>query len=182
MQLIEVSGSPQTVAFKFAWSGSALGAVGAIYWDDESGTLTGAPAITDSDGAGTGVSYATTGGNVPAGNTINFDADFGAARTSGAGGIARSLDALGEWVRFDFGLTGTNTYLDVKEAITTAFANPFDDTPGGLRVALHMQSIGAGSFSESFVLVPLPPSIWAGLTALAGLGGVGYLRRRSFRN
>lgn len=188
MDVIEVMGFPNRVAFQFYWSGAALGAAESMFWDDEAGLLSGNPTISDSDGAGTAVTYGLLDvvlpnpeADVPSAGNIFFDADFGAANTSGQGGLARTVDQLGEWVRFDFNLFGSNTYSNVISAINLAVQNPFVDTPGGLRVALHIQSIGANNFSESFVVVPLPPAAWAGMASLVGVFGVGYIRRRSFR-
>jgi hypothetical protein len=175
------------VAFQFYWTGTAWGAAESVFWDDRAGLLTGTPTISDSDNAGTAVSYELVDvvppnpeADVPSANTIGFDADYGARSTSGDGGIARAVDQLGEWVRFDFTLAAMKTWQDVLAAIQLGAADPFESNPNTLRIATHIQSLPDGA-SNSYVIVPLPPAAWAGVAALAGIGGFGYIRRRSFR-
>jgi len=41
-----------------------------------------------------------------------------------------------------------------------------------------VRSLSSNGGQDQFVLVPLPPAAWAGLSTLAGVGFVGYIRRR----
>lgn len=176
------TGIAAQAAFEFYFASSYDMSITHIYWDDlvsGSGVLASVNSITDS---GAGVDFATSGsGNVPSGNTIDFTADFrvGATPPPSQNGV----DSDSEWLRVLFNLESGMDVDDVLAALTTGLTNPYDNVTGGLRVAMHVQSF-ADNNSESFVnstIVPLPTASWAGITALAGLGGIGYLRRRSFK-
>ena len=76
----------------------------------------------------------------------------------------------GESVTVVYSLLDNLTYDDVIEALNQGLQG-FDS----LRIGLHVQAIGDGADSDSFVLVPLPATIVLGLLGL-GVGGL-KLRR-----
>jgi len=47
----------------------------------------------------------------------------------------------------------------------------------GVRV-LRLYTLGGVNSQDQLTLIPLPPAAWAGLSTLAGVGFVGYIRRR----
>lgn len=71
----------------------------------------------------------------------------------------------GETLTLRFDLTGS--FSDLLDALTN----------GEFRIAQHVIALPEGA-SVWTVLVPLPPAAWPGITALASLGVVGYVRRR----
>lgn len=150
----EVSDSGGQVLFKFvnaAGGGSIASRISEVYWDDDLGLLSNGPVV---DGSNTSAGVVLTSipaspANVPAGNTVGFNADFSAGRVMAA---ANGVDP-GEMAAFLF--DGDTT------SVLAALA------AGDMRLGMHVISIGAGGQSESFVGHPEPSS--AVLLAAASL-------------
>ncbi len=62
-------------------------------------------------------------------------------------------------------------------ASATTFFNT-NNVAGGVRVLAGTRGTTNETAQDQLVIVPLPPAAWAGLGALAGVMGVGYVRRR----
>lgn len=148
------------VGFDFA-NNAATGVITQVYWDD-SGTLTGFA----NDPVATGFTSGANPPDLPSGNTVGFVPNFsaGADVPPPQNGILP-----GASLSFDFDMASNFA------AILTALQS------GGLRIGIHVQSIGANEDSDSFVsAVPLPASLPLILSALAFFGFM-RTRRRSRR-
>ena len=117
------------------------------------------------DSSATGVNFKPiTNPNLPEGNTISFDADFGGTKD---GSNADGVDAAGEYAGFIvlFGASGFD-YADLIADILS----------GSFRTGLHLTSIalepddeGGLDGSDGYVnVVPLPAAAWLFGTALFG--------------
>lgn len=140
-----------------------------VYFDD--GTLLGIASIFES----AGVDYAQNAspGNLPGGAGIGFVTTVGFSADSQPPTLANGVSAAGESLTIRFNLIAGQTIAHVLAALN-----------GGsdLRIGIHVQ--GQGQESNSYVtttLIPLPMGAWAGAAGLAGLGAMGWLRRRSLR-
>lgn len=125
--------------------------------------------------------------------------------TQSSGPIATALEASTDAYRADGGpymdirlsfatsgaqrFDGDFTIAVFNFAAPNLTANAFRDygmgagnSPNGLMHAAHVQGIANGGSAwvtgGEVTLVPLPPAAWAGLSGLAIVGGVTYLRRR----
>lgn len=158
------------VMFTFYNIGPESSAICDVYFDD--GVLFALSQLIDADSGGhPGVNF-SQGANppdLPGGNLL--DPPFSVS----AGFLADSDPAVlhngvgpGEWLGVEYTLASEMTYSDV-----IAYLND-----GRLRIGIHVQGIddpkGEG-VSESFVHVPAPG---AATLALAGIGMVGWLKRR----
>jgi hypothetical protein len=182
MEIWDVMANPSQVAFEFYWDTTSFGSITQVNWDDDAALLDGISSISN-----TGTMFSEQAGNfnVPAGNTIDFGdgnplrANFGV--DSDPPVSPNGILQVGDLLRVVFNLEMGVSVDDVVAALNLGASD--NTTNGqGMRVAAHVQSMGPdGEFSNSFVLVPLPASAWAGIASLAGVFGAGYLRRRSFR-
>lgn len=122
------------------------GVITEVYADgDILADLTG---INDSP---TAVDFAETFGNLPAGNTVGFSADFGIAATPPP--TQRGVND-GEQVGLVFSLTSPLTEGSLQALLDS----------GALRFGIHVQSLGLGEDSEAFVngppnVIPEPASM-----------------------
>jgi hypothetical protein len=142
-----------------------------IYFDDATNLLGGISVANQS----AGVDFAVVSpGNFPEGNTLSpsFNEEFQAERTNGPGGVARGINAPGEFLSLNASLVGLTSVSDVLAAINA----------GNLRIGLHVQAIGNEGGSDSYVTevrspsaVPLPAAAWL---FASGLGFFGVARRR----
>lgn len=156
------AGSGQ-VSFQFLNNVGTASSVTQIYFDNGSGAFLSALAL----GTQTGVDFNIGGSppNLPAGNTISFDADLLATADSpvAPNGINSATDSLT--------LLGTGLFANVIAGLTS----------GDLRIGLHIQAIGQGGGSDSYVTggtpsaVPVPMSAWL---FASGLGFLCIIRRR----
>jgi len=167
----EVSSS--TVSFKFTNLVGVSSSVSEIYFDDGP-FLQVAPTLfqfgTNFTGGGASPS------NLPGGNTLS--PPFNATQIFSAdavGNPSNGISTATDWLDMHFTLVSGTNFGDVVDALTT----------GALRIGLHVRAIGPGEESDSFVnvptVVPLPPSAWAGLACMAGIGTVRVIRRRTGR-
>ena len=142
-----------------------------VYFDD--GTLLGIASLSSS--AGVSFAQGASPGNLPGGNTLAnpFVATAGFSADSQPPVLQNGVNAASESLTVRFDLLAGQTFDDVIAALN-----------GGtdLRIGIHVQGQANGQ-SNSYVttLIPLPAGVWAGASMLAGLGGLGWLRRRSWR-
>ena len=104
--------------------------------------------------------------NLPGGETVGFDADFGIESMGNNGyGINEGGLQAGEWLTVNISQLSLDTFMMALDA-------------GNFTIGMHVRSFkGDGlDFSESFVTdispVPLPAAFWLFGTALIGLIGV----------
>ena len=94
-----------------------------------------------------------------------------------------------------FNGTDTATFLFTSTQAITAQSFAFLSAPHGghgpFMAAAHVQGLGrhcdksawvAGDEVEQVVVAPLPPAAWAGVASLAGVAGLGAVRRRRMAN
>lgn len=154
---VDVTAGSGTVIFTItnAMGGSAS-SIANVYFDDLAIAMLGAATITN----GPGVVFSSGGspGNLPAGNTAGFNADFAfsANNPKPTNGVNP-----GESLVLTFNLINGASYASVLSAMNN----------GSLRVGMHVIAFANGE-SESFV-TPTPGSV-----ALLGLAGLCVGRRR----
>lgn len=147
--------------FSFHNDGPIASVMSELYWDDDAGVLDSMVSIN-----GSGVSYEPVGsgvspGNLPAGNTIGFTADFA---TEPNNPQPQNGVNPGDSVSVLFNINGS--IQDVIDAIAA----------GELRIGVHAQAIGQNGNSESFVTggdatpIPTPGAAALGLVMLLGVG------------
>ena len=171
------------VIFHFYHSGSIPMAICDVYFDD--GTLLALGTNFGTSGPQVNFHAPATPGNLPGANAVDFQTHVA---TSGAHWSADSDSPVydngvspGETLDVDFSLLGTLTYLDTIAALTQGYINP---TTRGLRIGFHVQGIQPSGQSDSFVngnvpvLIPLPVGSYLGFAGLAGVGALGFVRRR----
>lgn len=161
--------------FKFRNDGPAASSITQIYFDNS--TALGSIASI-SNSSGVDFSVASGNLNLPAGNNVNFNEDFGVKANSP---VQPKGVNPGEWVSVLFNLNAGQTLQNV-------FA---DIASGDLRVGFHVQGFADGG-SEAFV--NNPPGGGGGgnnasvpePTTMAGLGliaaSLGVSRRKSHKN
>jgi hypothetical protein len=179
MEVSAALASSTQVTFTFANLIGVSSNVTEIYFD--SGPLA-APIVSVVNAGGTSVPTFTGGsanpGNLPGGNTlpVPFVASTGLLADIGSG--SSGLNENADRVAITFNLLNGKTWADTIDALRLIPAAQAD----WLRVGLHVRSINGGTSDAYLNIVPLPPAAWAGIASLAGVFGVGYVRRRSFRS
>jgi hypothetical protein len=152
------------VLFKFTNPVGIASSICDVYFDD--GTLLGIAAIRQS--AGVAFNTPATPADLPGGNnavppfevTDQFSAD------SDPPAQPNGVNAAGEWLGIVFDLQSSKTYADVIAALGD----------GSLRIGLHVQAIGPGGGSDSYVnRVPVPAAF---LLGMLGLGYAGMKLRK----
>ncbi|MEX2218911.1 MAG: hypothetical protein WD749_09145 [Phycisphaerales bacterium] len=159
--------SQSVVSFRFTNGARGESSISDVYFQD--GAFLGVSNLIQQ-----GTLFVDSPGNLPGGGTMNpvfnatraFAADLGA---SPAAGIESGRDFLE--VRFT--LINNSTFADVLAALGS----------GDLRVGMFVRPVGGGPGGESFVsmdgvVMPLPPAAWAGLSGLAAVGLLAFVRRR----
>jgi hypothetical protein len=190
-----------SVRFVFRNVGSTASSITDIYFDD--GSLVGSTFGLD---FGSGVKYSKNAnpGDLPGGNAINFNTSAGlsADSDSGAPGVKENgvnnatATSTTEWLQFDFDLKDGQKYADTIRALMKARDGGWtNDVTGGLRIGLHVQSIGTSGKSDSYYStgfeydgvvttgglieeVPAPPAV---VLAVMGVGLFGFVGRRMRR-
>ncbi|MCI0379422.1 MAG: hypothetical protein L0215_17570 [Gemmataceae bacterium] len=179
VEVIDV-GSGQ-VAFKFTNAVGIASSITDVYFDD--GSLLGIASISSS--AGVAFSTPATPGDLPGGNTITppFVTSAGFSADSNPPAAANGVDSASEWVQITFDLQAGKTFADTIAALQLGLTN--GDDPNALRIGLHVQAIGAGGQSDSFIngpptttAIPGPGVPVLALSGLLGLGLGRVLRRR----
>jgi hypothetical protein len=149
--------------FNFSVAAGDNAAVKEIFFDDAGGLLDFSSASFDeSDGIDPyGVDFKPfmEGGNLPAGNTVDFDSTFFTKARSPSGDDKYGIDN-GESLGISFFGTDFDTIL--------AAIRVFD-----LGIGVHVGSVGDGyEFSESLTVVPVPAAFWLFGSALIGFIGL----------
>lgn len=165
------------VRFTFGNAGPLASSITDVYFDD--GTLLGISSVIN----GAGVSFtggSGSPGNLPSGNTINFDTTAGFLADSNAPAQPNGVNP-GETLAIIFNLINSKTYADTLAAMALSLANPGVDMFNGLRIGIHVQGFANGQ-SESYVNMGNPPTrvpepATLGLLGI-GLLGLCFLRRR----
>lgn len=142
------------------------------------GTSLGAGTLADFDGVIDLVGGSVTGGNL----TVTLDSgDTYTAQIGNAGGVS---NFVGGGYTID-GLTFDGAFSDAtfgSADVTDWFAaqgGPMALVGSFLTFAFD-PTVGGDGYADMdlFVVVPLPPAGWAGMATLAGVMGLGYIRRR----
>lgn len=184
VDVTDVGVGPNQVAFIFRNAGPLDSSITDIYFDD--GSLLGMVLpITDS-GIGVDFSQGANPGNLPGGNTIDFQPSTNLFTADSNPPAQPNGVNPGEFVRVVFDLIAGQDFADVIAALTLGLANPGVDVTGGLRIGIHVQGF-ANNGSEAFVNggptpgptpVPEPSTVLMGLMGLGALGFVQLRRRR----
>jgi hypothetical protein len=134
------------VKFIFRNSGPDASSITDVYFDD--GTLLGIASVING-GLGVDFSQGASPGDLPSGNTVNFNATAGFTADSNPPAQPNGVNP-GEELTIVFNLIGGQTLADVIDAIELSLASPGVDVDGGLRIGIHVQGFANGE-SETFV-------------------------------
>lgn len=170
--LSDVSGQPNKVTFTFTNNVGIASSISEIYYDDRAPLqlLTLQTPLTQ-----VGCNFTPGGanpGNLPGGNVLSpaFNA-VQAFSADAQGNPSEGIDTAADSLTMTFTLQGGASFATVVNAISN----------GTLRIGLHVRAIGTQGGSDSFVngnFVPVPPAAMAGGALMAGLLGIGAIRRR----
>lgn len=172
----KTEGTKEFVTFLFKNNVGIASSITDIYFDGEYFKVRSLPVLIASDGVRFEVGASPP--NLPGGNTLDpkFKADFGLQSRSGPPGTsANGINTKDEFLSATYEL---KSGFDLDKILASL-------DKGDLRIGLHVQSIGTGSKSDSYVNTPLSvkvPDSGAMLVMLgAGLLAMGLLARRTSR-
>jgi hypothetical protein len=174
VDVTQLGGPGSNVQFVFRNNVGIASNVSEIYFDWTTGLFSPTIVSISENNAGLNFSPGGSPPDLPDGNTISFaqDTRVSADNPSPQNGINSANDAL----------------TIVLDPTSPNFV--LTDLIGALRIGLHVQAIGTGGGSDSYVTnpitpgtfsvtpVPLPGSVWLFGAALAGLGALKLKRRR----
>ena len=156
------------VRFTFTNTGAGASSITDVYYDD--GALLELVQLIDADDgtggdAGVDFSEGANPADLPGGELLDppFHVTSGFAADSDSPPPANGVNP-GEWLGIEYTLEAGKNFSDVIAQLN-------DDT---LRIGIHVQDFDGGG-SEGFVHVPAPGAAALGL---AGIGMVGWLKRR----
>lgn len=174
VDVLETTNSNQ-VRFNFRNVGPLASSITDVYFDD--GELLSIAQIINSSGVD--FSQGASPGNLPGGNTINFQTTAGFSTDSNSPVQPNGVNP-GEVLGVLFNLQNGKTFNDVINAMNLSLLNPDKDILGGLRIGIHVQGFQGGG-SESFVnSTPIPSTPIPTPALLPGLLGmsVAALRKK----
>ena len=153
------NGTNNQVLFTFLNNGSDDNFIRNVYFDD--GTLLGIATLIDADeGVGGDMNVDFSQGSnppdLPGGENVNFEVTAGFLADADTPQPQNTGVNPGESLGILFNLILEQDFDDVINALTIG------DADGGLRIGIHLQSIGSNNGSESFVNapVPVPAAVW----------------------
>jgi hypothetical protein len=163
------SGTSTYAEFTFTNSAVVASSIMQVYFAD--GTLLGIAQVRQA------------GASLVAGNAVPADLPGGSSLTpafhvtqgflgdAGNMGPIQGVDSSSDYVTFRFNLINGRTFANTMDALRT----------GALRIGVHVTSIGATHGDDSYVnnptVIPLPPGAFTGMGTLAGVFGLGLVRR-----
>lgn len=161
------------VRFTFRNEVGVNSSISEIYFDD--GTLLGISTLINDPNFTDFVPGSASPGNLPGGQ--NLDPPFETTQgflADAQGNPSNGIDQASERVHIYFELKEGQTYADLLNAVQLGGAE------GGLRIGLHVRSIGDHEESASFVsVIPVVPTPGAAAGGLALLGLIASSRRRA---
>lgn len=169
----DVAGHSDQVTMHFSNNVGIASSIMEIYFDDRTPL-----SLLSINGIGqSGATFATgnaSPGNLPGGANLTpaFNANSSFSADAGSGGPTQGLDAAADYLDMTFNLQTGNTFGTVLTALQT----------GTLRIGLHVIAIGGSdgqsdSFVNNAVIAPVPQAAALGGAMLAGLLGIGAIRR-----
>ncbi len=170
---LEGNSMSNKVRFSFGNNVGVQSSISEIYFDD--GTLLGISELINDDDFTDFVPGEGSPGNLPGGENLVPPFETTAGFLADAqGNPSNGVDKAGELVHIIFNLIDDQDYADVLNAIELAGAE------GGLRMGLHVRSIGDNEDSASYVNIPniIVPTPSAALGGLALMGLALCARRR----
>lgn len=151
------------VQFLFKNAGPLASNIKQINFDDAANVLLSFASLDNSDPK---VNFTTNLANLPQGNTVSFNSEFGFQATPPASGPNGNGISINEFLGISFNRTGS--FQSVLDGLGS----------GDLRIGMHVIALSDGS-SDTLIstpsVVPLPAS---GLLLAGALGGLAALRRR----
>lgn len=162
------------IAFLFENAGPEASSIARAYVHGPNGPL--ASLITVNSGPGVDFSSGGSPPSLPGGNGFGFPTGMPGTTFRATSNPPSQPNGVnpGEWVELVFTLQAGQTFDDVISALNLGISNPFHSD--ALLVGIHVIGFDSGG-SESFVLIPLPASVWIGLSGL-GIVAFGAGRRR----
>ncbi len=163
------SGTSTYADFTFTNSAVVASSIMQVYFAD--GTLLGIAQVTQAGASfvpGTAVPA-----DLPGGGSITpaFHVTQGFLGDAGNMGPIQGVDTSSDYVTLRFNLINGRTFANTLEALRT----------GALRIGMHVTSIGITHGDDSYVnnptVIPLPPAVLTGMGTLAGVFGLGLVRR-----
>lgn len=151
------------VQFLFKNLGPLASNIEQINFDDAADSLDSFLSLDNSDPK---VNFSVNLANLPQGNNVSFNSEFGYQATPPPSGPNGNGISVNEFLGISFNLE--NSFQSVLDGLTS----------GDLRIGMHVIALPDGS-SDTLISTPSPVPLPAGGLLLAGaLGGLAALRRR----